>query len=148
MNIIRSKFRVLFVLASRGSAPKYFAKGGPRTLCSKSTRSNDVITVEGKKLDVGKDAPGITVHREEALEMVRPTDPRSIAENRGKAENRPMSKMEEDEDEEDPIFPAHMDREMVYMWKDSPGGREWNGPRGYEPTRFGDWACNGRVSDF
>lgn len=39
--------------------------------------------------------------------------------------------------------------EMVEMWnKDAPAGPEWNGPRGYEPTRHGDWAKNGRVSDF
>lgn len=46
------------------------------------------------------------------------------------------------------IFPEHEEREMVDMWKDSPAGREWNGPREYEPTRYGDWACKGRVSDF
>lgn len=39
--------------------------------------------------------------------------------------------------------------EMVDMWnKDGPAGPEWNGPRGYEPTRHGDWSKNGRVSDF
>lgn len=25
---------------------------------------------------------------------------------------------------------------------------EWNGPRGPEPTRFGDWERGGRCSDF
>lgn len=41
------------------------------------------------------------------------------------------------------------DREMVDMWnKKGPSGPEWGGPRGYEPTRHGDWARNGRVSDF
>ena len=25
---------------------------------------------------------------------------------------------------------------------------EWNGPRGPEPTRFGDWEQGGRCSDF
>lgn len=39
--------------------------------------------------------------------------------------------------------------ELVEMWnKDAPAGPEWNGPRGYEPTRHGDWAKNGRVTDF
>lgn len=39
--------------------------------------------------------------------------------------------------------------EMVEMWnKDAPAGPEWNGPRGYEPTRHGDWSKGGRVSDF
>lgn len=45
--------------------------------------------------------------------------------------------------------PPGMEREMVEMWnKDAPHGPEWGGPRGYEPTRYGDWARNGRVSDF
>ena len=26
--------------------------------------------------------------------------------------------------------------------------REYGGPKGLEPTRFGDWERNGRVSDF
>lgn len=35
------------------------------------------------------------------------------------------------------------------MWNpDAPSGPEWGGPRGYEPTKHGDWATNGRVSDF
>lgn len=25
---------------------------------------------------------------------------------------------------------------------------EWGGPKGLEPTRYGDWEVNGRVSDF
>lgn len=46
-------------------------------------------------------------------------------------------------EEEDPNV------EMVDMWnKDAPAGPEWNGPRGYEPTRHGDWSRGGRVSDF
>lgn len=41
------------------------------------------------------------------------------------------------------------EKEMVEMWNPhSPGGPEWAGPRGYEPTRYGDWSKNGRVSDF
>jgi hypothetical protein len=35
------------------------------------------------------------------------------------------------------------------LWNgDAPAGPEWGGPRGEEPTKFGDWAKNGRVSDF
>jgi hypothetical protein len=35
------------------------------------------------------------------------------------------------------------------MWNgNAPAGPEWGGPRGDEPTKFGDWAKNGRVSDF
>lgn len=26
--------------------------------------------------------------------------------------------------------------------------KEWGGPKGLEPTRYGDWEVNGRVSDF
>lgn len=50
----------------------------------------------------------------------------------------------EEKGEEDEYEP-----ELVDMWnKDAPAGPEWNGPRGYEPTRHGDWSKNGRVSDF
>ncbi|KAK4529499.1 hypothetical protein CCYA_CCYA01G0356 [Cyanidiococcus yangmingshanensis] len=31
---------------------------------------------------------------------------------------------------------------------DAPMGPEYDGPQGYEPTRYGDWSKNGRVSDF
>lgn len=45
--------------------------------------------------------------------------------------------------------PNQDENELVEMWnKDAPAGPEWNGPRGYEPTRHGDWSRNGRVSDF
>lgn len=41
------------------------------------------------------------------------------------------------------------EEEMVEMWNmDAVAGPEWNGPRGYEPTRHGDWSHKGRVSDF
>jgi len=39
--------------------------------------------------------------------------------------------------------------EEVDMWNfEAPSGPEWGGPRGYEPTKFGDWSKNCRVSDF
>lgn len=41
-----------------------------------------------------------------------------------------------DEDEED----------MVEMFNEETG--EWNGPRGLEPTRYGDWESKGRCWDF
>lgn len=50
-----------------------------------------------------------------------------------------------------PELPEELEkeREMVEMWnEDAPAGPEWGGPRGYEPTKHGDWARNGRVSDF
>lgn len=43
----------------------------------------------------------------------------------------------------------NLEPEMVEVWNpDAPAGPEWKGPRGYEPTRYGDWARKGRVSDF
>lgn len=48
-----------------------------------------------------------------------------------------------------PKLPKELQPEMVEMWnKNAPVGPEWGGPRGQEPTKFGDWAKNGRVSDF
>jgi hypothetical protein len=39
--------------------------------------------------------------------------------------------------------------ELIEVYNpDAPAGPEYAGPRGYEPTRFGDWSKNGRVSDF
>lgn len=41
------------------------------------------------------------------------------------------------------------EKDEVEMWNpNAPAGPEWNGPRGYEPTKHGDWAQKGRVSDF
>lgn len=42
----------------------------------------------------------------------------------------------DEEDEED----------MVEMFNEETG--EWNGPRGLEPTRYGDWESKGRCWDF
>ena len=30
----------------------------------------------------------------------------------------------------------------------TPGKGEWGGPKGEEPTRYGDWEVKGRISDF
>ncbi|EME31811.1 hypothetical protein Gasu2_45130 [Galdieria sulphuraria] len=44
---------------------------------------------------------------------------------------------------------TEVDDETVEMWNhDAPNGPEWGGPRGYEPTKFGDWSKNCRVTDF
>lgn len=43
-----------------------------------------------------------------------------------------------DRDDDDMIPEEHINTETG----------ERGGPKGYEPTRFGDWAKNGRVSDF
>lgn len=73
--------------------------------------------------------------------------------------NQPNVSKDNDDFDEDEIaegdnildikVPPGMTREMVDMWnKNAPHGPEWGGPRGYEPTKYGDWARNGRVSDF
>jgi len=36
--------------------------------------------------------------------------------------------------------------DYVDMFNEETG--EWNGPRGKEPTTYGDWQQKGRVSDF
>lgn len=37
----------------------------------------------------------------------------------------------------------------MQMWNEhGPSGPELGGPADYEPTRYGDWAKRGRVSDF
>lgn len=42
-----------------------------------------------------------------------------------------------------------LEPDLVEMWNhDAPAGPEWGGPREYEPTKHGDWAQRGRVSDF
>ena len=41
------------------------------------------------------------------------------------------------------------EEQQVDMWnRSAPAGPEWGGPREHEPTRYGDWARRGRVSDF
>jgi hypothetical protein len=50
--------------------------------------------------------------------------------------------------------PQEMEDDMVDMWNENaPAGREWNGPRGMEPTRYSsknesEWEKKGRVTDF
>ena len=38
------------------------------------------------------------------------------------------------------------EEDMVEMFNEETG--EWNGPRGLEPTRYGDWESKGRCWDF
>ena len=54
------------------------------------------------------------------------------------------------ESEQEPVVQVEDEEtETVDAWnKDAVAGPEWNGPRGYEPTRYGDWSNKGRVSDF
>lgn len=46
----------------------------------------------------------------------------------------------------DETGPEEESEEYVDMWNEERG--EWNGPRGLEPTRYGDWEKNGRCTDF
>lgn len=53
-----------------------------------------------------------------------------------KPPQQPVTGIETEEDDED----------MVEMFNEETG--EWNGPRGLEPTRYGDWESKGRCWDF
>mmetsp|Transcript_4635 Transcript_4635/g.9291 ORF Transcript_4635/g.9291 Transcript_4635/m.9291 type:complete len:162 (-) Transcript_4635:582-1067(-) len=48
------------------------------------------------------------------------------------------------ENDEEPV----REEESVQKQATNEGPREFGGPPGYEPTRYGDWAKKGRVSDF
>ena len=54
--------------------------------------------------------------------------------------------LEHDLEEED--FIDRDDDDLLPEEYINPETGERGGPKGYEPTRFGDWAKNGRVSDF
>lgn len=53
-----------------------------------------------------------------------------------------MSEQKKDEQPSEPDSDAHSDH------KDRPKPVEVGGPRGKEPTRYGDWEKNGRCIDF
>ena len=38
--------------------------------------------------------------------------------------------------------------DLIESEKDVPPAREYGGPKGKEPTRYGDWEKNGRCVDF
>ena len=52
--------------------------------------------------------------------------------------------------EKDPMLPAPSpaDGEREAAPKPAPPPREIGGPKGPEPTRYGDWERNGRCTDF
>jgi len=50
--------------------------------------------------------------------------------------------------EEKPIAPAASAPADADAAKPKPMPKEIGGPQGPEPTRYGDWEHNGRVSDF
>ncbi|KAJ2953698.1 hypothetical protein O0L34_g1315 [Tuta absoluta] len=49
-----------------------------------------------------------------------------------------------------PLTPPTVKEDPLQPWPDNknPHTGEQNGPRGPEPTRYGDWERKGRVSDF
>lgn len=123
MNAVRATYRGLFGLPSGLAFQRLSALG--HLPIPKSFSSTGVVR-EDKSIKSEHETTDSAAIPEEVSETV---------------ERHKTDKMELD-------FPEDADREMVDMWKDSPAGREWNGPRGFEPTRYGDWACKGRVSDF
>ena len=48
----------------------------------------------------------------------------------------------------EPEKPQHPAAPKVPETADRPRPKEIGGPKGPEPTRYGDWERNGRVSDF
>ena len=59
----------------------------------------------------------------------------------GKANDDELGLDNEEEGEEEDDWDGYVD-----MLNEETG--EWGGPRGPEPTRYGDWMKNGRTSDF
>ena len=57
-------------------------------------------------------------------------------------ESTKAATLDEDEVDED----VDSDDDMVDVVNAETG--EWGGPRGPEPTRFGDWEVKGRCTDF
>ncbi|KAK4534338.1 hypothetical protein CDCA_CDCA01G0363 [Cyanidium caldarium] len=81
-----------------------------------------------------------------AEEVTRGTSKEQDAKHRPPAGRTPedqSTSTEEPEEEEEE------EEQQVEMWnRSAPAGPEWGGPREHEPTRYGDWARRGRVSDF
>ncbi|KAJ3273944.1 hypothetical protein HDV01_003775 [Terramyces sp. JEL0728] len=44
--------------------------------------------------------------------------------------------------------PDHYEQKPLFEGNENPVTGEVNGPKGAEPTRYGDWEKNGRVYDF
>ncbi|KAK7864190.1 hypothetical protein R5R35_004101 [Gryllus longicercus] len=61
-------------------------------------------------------------------------------------EKTPIGKLDELEEGKHP----YQEKEPLKAWPDNtnPNTGEIGGPRGPEPTRYGDWERKGRVSDF
>lgn len=78
-------------------------------------------------------------HDNESHDQEQPTNARSSPPSNSQ-KGSSKSGINDNNEEEEP--------EMVELWQEGPSGPEWSGPRGYEPTRYGDWSQNGRVSDF
>ena len=46
-----------------------------------------------------------------------------------------------------PVTPSEPDKSIEVCLPETPS-KEFGGPKGPEPTRFGDWEIKGRCSDF
>lgn len=120
MRAIQLSLRTVSLLRGRN-----FQLGRPASSCLFSSKSD--TTVKSNARDVAQ-SPKDTFENDGGK-----TSERKLNDN--------ASTVEEDTGAPEP--------EMVDMWNDdAPNGPEWGGPRGYEPTRHGDWAKGGRVSDF
>jgi len=87
-----------------------------------------------------KDAP---VAAEEAIKEEKSTQQTSSNVKRGKT---PLGKLDELEEGKHP----YQEKDPLPAWPNNvnPNTGEVGGPRGPEPTRYGDWERKGRVSDF
>ncbi len=77
----------------------------------------------------------------------------SLAQTRGLSsrlqELRERLNSDEEKDRLKQLMAAEdFDDDDDYVEMVNPDTGEWNGPRGPEPTRYGDWAQKGRCTDF
>ncbi|KAG8236284.1 hypothetical protein J437_LFUL016064 [Ladona fulva] len=76
----------------------------------------------------------------------KPEDNKKAALQKKLREKTPIGKLDELEEGKHP----HQEKEPLTPWPDNtnPHTGEIGGPRGPEPTRYGDWERKGRVTDF
>lgn len=75
---------------------------------------------------------------------MKPSDEESVRREAVMEEEKPL--LEHDLDEDD--FEDRDDDDLLPDEYINPVTGERGGPKGPEPTRYGDWSKNGRVSDF
>jgi len=75
-----------------------------------------------------------------------PTDTESCSTKKTKRVKTPIGKLDELEEGQHP----YQEKEPLAAWPDAtnPNTGEVGGPKGPEPTRYGDWERKGRVTDF